>query len=104
MRLIILFLISIAAFAQTQRLYLKDGTYQLVREFQVVDDRVRYYSTERGEWEEIPKDLVDFDRSKKENGERQAAIEADAKVQAEEDAAVRAAKKEIENVPDASGA
>jgi hypothetical protein len=98
------FLLALSAFAQTQRLYLKDGTYQLVREYQVVDDRVRYYSTERGEWEEIPKELVDFDRSKKENNERQEAIAADAKAQAEEDAAIRAAAKEVDNVPQETGA
>jgi hypothetical protein len=108
MRLVILFLVlfltGVSAFGQTQRLYLKDGTFQLVREYQVVDDRVRYYSTERGEWEEIPKELVDFDRSKKENDERQEAIKADAKAQAEEDAAIRAAAKEVDNVPADAGA
>ena len=104
MRLIVLFLMAATAFAQTQRLYLKDGTYQLVREYKTVDDRVSYYSTERGEWEEIPKELVDFDRTKKENGERQAAIEADVKAQAEEDAAIRAAAKEIRDVPEEPGA
>lgn len=104
MRRVVLFLLAISAFAQTQRLYLKDGTFQLVREYEVQEDRVRYYSTERGEWEEIPKDLIDFDRTKKENSERKAAIEADAKAQAEEDAAVRAAAKEIERVPVETGA
>ena len=103
-RIVILFLLAVSAFAQTQRLYLKDGTFQLVREYSVEGDRVRYYSTERGEWEEIPKEMVDFDRSKKENGERQAAIEADIKAQAEEDAAVRAAAKETELVPAEPGA
>jgi hypothetical protein len=104
MRRIILFLIAVTAFAQTQRLYLKDGTYQLVREYKIVDDRVSYYSTERGEWEELPKELVDFDRTKKENTDRQAAIEADVKAQAEEDAAIRAAAKEVESVPQEPGA
>ena len=103
-RIVVLFLLAVSAFAQTQRLYLKDGTFQLVREYSLAGDRVRYYSTERGEWEEIPKEMVDFDRSKKENGERQAAIEADIKAQAEEDAAVRVAAKETERVPAEPGA
>ena len=41
-------------FGQSERLYLKDGEYQLVREYQIQKDRVRYYSTERSQWEEIP--------------------------------------------------
>jgi hypothetical protein len=41
--------IALWAFA-TLRLYLKDGTFQLVREYQVLPDRVKYLSAERGEW------------------------------------------------------
>ena len=43
--------------AATVRLYMKDGSYHSVREYETKGDRVRYYSTERSEWEEIPLDL-----------------------------------------------
>jgi len=93
-----------AAFGATVRLYLKDGTYQLTGEYQVQQDRVRYYSTERSEWEEIPLELVDLDRTKKEVGEREATVKEEAKAQAEEDNAEAADLKEIESIPAAAGA
>src|SRR5271156_3163427 len=46
--------------APNQRLVLKDGTYQVVTKYQKVGDRVRYFSAERGQWEELPEALVDW--------------------------------------------
>jgi len=55
-----------AGLKHNHRLILKDGSYQIVREYNVVGDRVRYMSLERGgEWEELPYDLVDWDATKK---------------------------------------
>ena len=56
----ILLAVAVSLSAATIQLFLKDGTIQKVKEYQVVGDRVKYLSAERGEWEEIPKELVDF--------------------------------------------
>ena len=47
-----------------KKLVLKDGSFQLIREYRREGDRVRYYSAERGEWEEIPAAMVDWDATK----------------------------------------
>jgi hypothetical protein len=77
--------------AQQFRLYLKEGGWHMVREYQVVEDRVRYYSTERSDWEEIPLELVDLKRTE---AERKARMEEDKK-QAETADAEEAFEREI---------
>jgi hypothetical protein len=54
----------IAHLPRGKKLILKDGSVQLVREYQVMDDRVRFYNTERSQWEEMPAALVDWDATR----------------------------------------
>ena len=61
-----------------KKLVLSDGTFQLVREYSVKDDRVRYWSVERSDWEEIPTNLVDWDATHRAEAE-QAAQDAELK-------------------------
>ncbi len=93
------FLLAVSAAAATIRLYLSDGTYQLVREYEVRGERVRFYSVERSEWEEIPVKMVDLKRTRAEQAEREEAIRAEAKAISEEEAFERAQREEIERVP-----
>ena len=57
------------------RLILKDGSYQLVMSYQVKGKVVSYVSAERGEREELPYDLVDWDATHK--WEKQHTLTAD---------------------------
>ena len=98
-RLTLLFVVSLAALAANLRLYLKDGGYHVVREYRVQDERVRFYSVERSEWEEIPLELVDLKRTEAEVKERQAALAEEAKVLTIEEQAERAQQDEAARVP-----
>ena len=95
--------LALAAWAANLKLYLKDGSYQLVREYKVQTDRIRFYSIERSEWEEIPLEMVDLKRTESEAKERETELARDAKILTEEDNAARELEKEIMRIPQDAG-
>ena len=75
------------ALPRGKKLILKDGDFQLVREYKVEGDRVRYYSVDSRQWEEMPTSLVDWDATRKVEAEEAKADKAKvAKVHALEEA------------------
>src|SRR6187402_195078 len=69
----LMILAAVLVSAATIRLYLKDGSYHSVREYEKQNDRIRYFSTERDDWEELPVDLVDLKRTEAEKAQNEAA-------------------------------
>jgi hypothetical protein len=92
--LVVLFALPLGAPAQelSRRLILKDGSYQLVTKYEVKGDRVRYYSAERDDWEELPSSLVDWPATEKYEKDRAAgasvpeAAQVDKEIEAEREA------------------
>ncbi|MGB6482109.1 MAG: hypothetical protein WBE86_01340 [Candidatus Acidiferrales bacterium] len=71
-----------------KKLVMKDGTFQIVSSYQLDGDRVRYFSVERSEWEEIPASLVDWPATKQaEADEEKAGVALTNKIKAGEEAA-----------------
>ncbi len=97
----VLFLLPLAA--ANVKLYTTDGDYQLVREYQVNGDRVRYYSADRNEWEEMPASLVDLKKTEKEAAARQADLDRRTREFDAEEQAARAERAELAKIPQDAG-
>jgi hypothetical protein len=100
----LLLLTAALLFGATFKLYLKDGDYQLVREYQVNGDRVRYFSTERGQWEEIPVALCDLQKTERARKSTAEDVQKQAKLEDDEEKFERAQRREMERIPMNPGA
>jgi hypothetical protein len=101
MRKLLFFLVVFVLTVQAAnfKLYLKDGGFQLVREYKVEGDRISYYSIERSDWEEIPVELVDLKHTEAEAGERKASLEKVAKDLSDEESAAKEIRQETLKIP-----
>ncbi len=97
------FALCTLASAANFKLYFKDGSDQLVREYKIENDRLNYYSVDRDEWEEVPLAIVDLDKTKAVIKQRADDARADAAAQDAEDKAEREARKEVSSVPPEPG-
>lgn len=98
----LLFFCAVAAGA-TFKMYLADGTFHIVKEYKVDGDRIKYYSVERGDWEEIPSELVDVKRTEGERTDRAKALAEETKMISDEDKAARAIQEEVLKIPQDPG-
>jgi hypothetical protein len=97
------FILVFTAWAANLKLYMKDGTYHIVREYQVQTDRVHFYSVERSQWEDIPLEMVDLKRTETEVSARQTKLDADAKIIEQEEKVKRELEKETSRIPQDPG-
>jgi hypothetical protein len=98
-----LLLLACAGWAANLKLYMKDGSYHVVREYKVQTDRVHFYSVERSDWEDLPLELVDLKRTESEAAARQTKLAEDAKVLADEEKAERELENEKRRIPQDPG-
>lgn len=98
-RVIVLALVFALSLAAEIKLFLVDGDALLVREYEVVEDRVRYFSTERSAWEEIPLEFIDLDKTRQTEERKQKRVESMRAESRVERQAERLARVELHNVP-----
>lgn len=63
--------------SHNEKLFLKNGSYLLVREYKTDGDRIRYFDLDSDAWEEMPASLVDWNATNQEAArekQRDAAI------------------------------
>ena len=85
--------------AQRVVLILTDGTPIAVSEYERAEGRVRYFSSDRGQWEQVPEEIVDWERTEARNAREEAAADARAAEERRERIAERRARTELHGVP-----
>ena len=96
---LLLIAVALSLEAATFKLYLKGGGDLLVNEYEVTGDRVRYYSSERSQWEQIPLDLVDVERTERVAERTQKRLESMRRETQAVRRAERRAHTELHQVP-----
>ena len=91
--------LAVAVPAQRLALILDDGTRMTVREYEIADGRVRYFSLDRGQWEVVPLEIVDLDRTRAHNRIARSGAEAREAEERRERLAERRARTELHGVP-----
>lgn len=97
--LLVLLFAGQPASAQKVTLYLASGGEMTVREYVVEGDRVRYYSLERSQWEEVPLRIVDLEKTQSREERSQKRLEAMRAESRAERIAERKARTELHYVP-----